>query len=121
MTERKFFKLLPDTGFNLGTAAKSYSHPNYHSAKYILFPNSELDIHNPDNPKGPLYHYLVKCSATKAGVIDGREVEVRSFDFRTNRFQRVEELVVIGRKTWGNRGKPILKYLFLRYRQMLFE
>jgi hypothetical protein len=94
---------------------------DYHSAKYILFPNSELDIHNPDNLKGPLYHFLVQCAATKAGVFDEREAEVRSFDFRTNRLQRPEEMVVKGQKTWGNRGKPILKYLFLRYRQRLVD
>ena len=94
---------------------------DYHSAKYLLHPNSELDIHDPDNPKGPLYHILVKCAATKSGVFDEREVEVQSFDFRTRRLQKAEELVVKGKKKWGSRGKPILKYLFLRCRQKLFE
>jgi hypothetical protein len=93
---------------------------DHHSAKYILFPNSELDIHNPDNLKGPLYQTLLKCAETKAGVFDGKEVEVRSFDFRANRFQKAGEWVINGKKVWGDQAKPILKYLVLRSRQVFF-
>jgi hypothetical protein len=93
---------------------------DYHSAKYILFPNSELEIHNPENLKGPLHQTLLKCARTKAGVLDEREVGVQSFDFRTGRFQTAGEWVIKGKKVWGDQAKPILKYLVLRSRQILF-
>jgi hypothetical protein len=94
---------------------------DYHSAKYLLFPNSDLSIHNPDNKKGPVYHDINKCSEAGGGILDENEIEVRAFDFRTNRLQHAEELVVKGRKEWGNRGKPILKYLILRCRQIFLD
>lgn len=89
---------------------------DYHAAKYLLFPNSNLSIHNPDNPQGPLHPYLAKCAESGGGMIDENRVEVKSYDFKTKAFQRDEDLVISTPVHWGARPKAILKYLFLRFR-----
>ena len=88
---------------------------DYHATKYILFPNSKLPIHNPDLPSSPLHQYLVKCSEAGGGMFDEKHVKIDSYDFETNRLEQDDELVVLGKKTWGTSPKPILKYLVFRY------
>ena len=88
---------------------------DYHAAKYILFPNSNLAIHNPDNQRGPLYPILAKCAERMGGTLDKNQVEVKSYDFRKKVFQKNEELVISASTHWGSNPKAILKYLVLRY------
>ncbi len=88
---------------------------DYHSAKYLLFPNSSLSIHNPDNPQGPLYPYLARCAESTGGFLDEKGVEVKSYDFKMKAFQKNEELVISSPIHWGTNPKAILKYLALRY------
>ncbi|OGL43442.1 MAG: hypothetical protein A2W05_00420 [Candidatus Schekmanbacteria bacterium RBG_16_38_10] len=88
---------------------------DYHATKYLLYPNSMLYIHNPDNAKGPLHQYLVRCSEEYEGFFDEGRVAVKSYDFRTRSFQRDSELVISGDTVWGNSIKPIMKYFYLRY------
>ena len=88
---------------------------DYHATKYILYPNSRLDIHNPDNKNGPLHQYLGRCAEEYGGFFDEGNVEVRSYNFKTNSLQGDSELVVSGNKIWGNSIKPIMKYFYLRY------
>jgi hypothetical protein len=86
-----------------------------HSTKYVLFPNSKISVHNPDDPYSPMQQYLVKCAEHGGGEFDEAKVAVKSFDFKTGRFQKDDELVVMGEKEWGRNPKMILKYLALRY------
>jgi hypothetical protein len=88
---------------------------DYHSAKYVLYPNSRLGIHDPDEGKSPLHQYLVKCAENGGGVFEERYVKVESFDFGARRIQRNEDLVVRAEKQWGTNPKAILKYLYLKY------
>lgn len=88
---------------------------DYHATKYLLYPNSRLTIHNPDDEKSPLHQYLVKCSEKGGGIFDEKYVGVKSYDFKTHAFQSDSELVVIGEKKWGSDIKTIMKYLYLRY------
>ena len=88
---------------------------DYHATKYILFPNSRVAIHDPDNPNSPLCEYLSKCAEAGAGVLDEKHIRVKSYDFETKALQKDDELVVLGEKTWGTNPKGILKYLVLRY------
>ncbi len=88
---------------------------DYHAAKYLLFPNSRIPLHDPDDKKGPLHKYLVKCAEEGGGTFDERYVDVRSFDCKTRSFQGDEDLVVMGEKTWGKHVKTITKYLIFRY------
>jgi hypothetical protein len=88
---------------------------DYHAAKYILFPNSKLAIHDPDNRKGPLYPYLAKCAEVAGGMLDKSRGEVKSYDYAKKRLQRGDELVVSVPVEWGTNPKAILKYLALRY------
>jgi len=88
---------------------------DYHAAKYLLYPNSRISLHNPDDKKSPVRQYLMKCAETSGGVFDERFVKVISYDFKTKSFQKDNDLLVIGEKKWGNNPKAILKYLVLRY------
>ena len=88
---------------------------DYHAAKYLLYPNSKLGIHNPDNKKGPLHQYLMRCAEEYEGLFNEGYVDVKSYDFRSRSLHRDSELVVPGDTVWGNSIKPIMKYFYLRY------
>jgi hypothetical protein len=94
---------------------------DYHATKYILFPNSKIAFHNPDNVESPLNQYLRRCAEHGGGEIDERKVDVKSWDFERDRFQGDDELVVSGEKEWGSNPKMILKYLVLRYGGFLYR
>lgn len=88
---------------------------DYHAARYILYPNSKIAIHNPDNKKGPLRQYLTKCAEQFKGVFDERYVEIKSYDFQAKTFQRDADMVISGAKEWGSSLSAIGKYFYLRY------
>lgn len=88
---------------------------DYHTTKYLLYPNSRIAFHSPDNPTGPLGRYLRKCAEAGGGVFDESRVAIRSWDFGTRRFQQDDELVVLGRRYWGNNLKALGKYAVLRW------
>jgi len=88
---------------------------DYHAAKYLLYPNSKLSIHDPDNQKSPVRQYLMKCAEENAGILDERSVKVTSYDFKTKSLQTDNNLIITGERKWRSNPKAILKYLFLRY------
>ena len=88
---------------------------DYHSTKYLLYHNSRIPVHNPDDPKRPLNQYLVKCSEKNGGIFDEKHVDVKLYDFAKNRLQKDNELTVLGEKEWGRNPKMILKYLVLKF------
>ena len=88
---------------------------DYHATKYILFPNSRLAIHNPDDPNSPLHQYLVKCAEAGGGMFDEKHVKVETYDFKKRVLQEDTELLVRGNRTWGHSPGAIMKYLVLRY------
>lgn len=88
---------------------------DYHATKYLLYPNSRLLIHNPDDEKSPLHQYLAMCAEKGGGIFDEKHVAVKSYDFNTKAFQDDSNLVVIGEKKWGTNIKSLLKYLALRF------
>jgi hypothetical protein len=87
---------------------------DYHSAKYVLFPNSKLGIHNPDHPKSPVRPYLAECMGAGGGALDESNVEIKSFDLAANSIQTDTDLCVIGDCDWGSSIKTIFKYILLR-------
>ena len=40
---------------------------------------------------------------------------VNSYDFKSDRFHKDDELVVIGEREWGMDLKTLMKYFYLRY------
>jgi hypothetical protein len=88
---------------------------DYHAAKYVLYPNSRLMLHNPDNTEGPLHQYLKKCAEACGGYFDEGKVRVLSYDLRKGNFQNDLELAIIGEKVWGGNFRAIMKYLYLRF------
>jgi hypothetical protein len=92
---------------------------DYHSAKYLLYPNSGIRIHDPDYPASPTRQYLQACARHAGGVFDESRVGVKSYDLAAGRLQREDELIVKSDKQWGRDPKPILKYLMFRYGSFL--
>ena len=88
---------------------------DYHATKYLLYPNSNIPIHNPDNEDSPLNHYLVKCAEYGGGVFDEKQVDVISYDLKANSFQADDNLEIIGETTWGSHLKTLFKYLIFRF------
>lgn len=88
---------------------------DYHTSKYLLYPNSKLSLHNPDYKNSSLHSYLLKCAEEGGGTFDEKYVAVKSYDFKTNSFQNDSDQMLIGEKKWGSNIKSIMKYLVLRY------
>ena len=88
---------------------------DYHAARYLLYPNSRLKVHDPDDVKGPFHSYLKNCAEECGGHLNEESVSVRSYDFAQQRFQKDDELIQFGETSWGSKFKPVMKYLYLRY------
>jgi hypothetical protein len=88
---------------------------DYHATKYILYPNSKISFHNPDNKNSPVYHYLEKCSEYGGGLFDERVVQVKSYDIKSKALQKDNEFNIYGNIKWGTNLKHLSKYFYMRY------
>ncbi|MCK5601819.1 DUF362 domain-containing protein, partial [Candidatus Pacearchaeota archaeon] len=88
---------------------------DYHAGKYILYPNSRIPVHNPDDSNSPAYEYLTSCAEHGGGIFDERYVGVDSFDFEQKKMQKDDKLVIIGKKHWGLNIKHLMKYFIFRF------
>ncbi len=88
---------------------------DYHAAKYLLYANSGVPIHDPDNKRSPLHQYLTKCAEKGGGVSDEARVEVKTHDFRKGRGGDKDRLAIRGEIEWGSNPRDIVKYLYYRY------
>jgi len=88
---------------------------DYHATKYILYPNSKIPVHNPDDKERPLYQYLLKCAESGECIFDEAAVQIISYDFKKKTIQENEDLNIYGDELWGRGIKDILKYTYLRY------
>ena len=88
---------------------------DYHATKYVLFPNSQIPVHNPDNLKGPLYHVLKRCADQSGFIFDETHVAVKSYDFQKQSMQDDRNLVVSGKIRWGYEPKILMKYMEMRF------
>jgi hypothetical protein len=87
---------------------------DYHAAKYLLYSNSKLGIHEPGRKGSPAREYLEECAKTGGGVFDEGKVKVLSHDLAAGRMQRADEMAIRGEITWGTDPKALLKYIVLR-------
>lgn len=85
-----------------------------HAAKYILFPNSGISKHDPEDRRSPAAQYLKQCARAGDYCYDEGKVDIRSFDLATGKLQGDGELVVRGDKEWGANARSLLKYAILR-------
>jgi hypothetical protein len=88
---------------------------DYHAAKYILYPNSGIAVHNPDNIAGPLYYELKKCADMTGCLFDEQRVHVKSYDCAAGGLQEDGKKKIIGSIQWGTDFKAILQYAYLRF------
>jgi hypothetical protein len=86
---------------------------DYHSGKYLLFPNSKLSVHDPDDAKSPLRQYLAACAEKSGCVLDENRVDVVSYDIGNKKSQN-NHLVLQGELEWGHDPRAIMKYIVLR-------
>jgi hypothetical protein len=87
---------------------------DYHAAKYILYPNSRISVHHPDNAAGPFCHDLKKCADMSGYQFDERRVNVKSYDCNLHSLTENSDQKIIGSIKWGTDFRTILKYLYLR-------
>jgi hypothetical protein len=87
---------------------------DYHSGKYLLFPNSKAAVHDPDDAKSPLRQYLAACAEKSGCILDEGRVNVVSYDIGKNGI-RNDDLVLYGDIDWGRDPKSLLKYIYLRF------
>lgn len=87
---------------------------DYHATKYLLYPNSKVSIHNPDNKKSPLHQYLVRCAEEGGGVFDENRVETETFDFKKKQGKTDGDFIVRGEIEWGSSLRDIAKYAYFR-------
>ena len=87
---------------------------DFHMAKYVLFANSRISVHDPEDPDSPTEQYLAQCARSGGYCYDEARVEVKSFDLSIGTFQRDEELVIRGEKEWGGNPRSLLKYAVFR-------
>lgn len=88
---------------------------DYHATKYVLYPNSGMAIHNPDDEASPVREYLSACAEEGGGIFDESKVRVKSYDVTKGVFQNDDEMVIKGEKRWGSDPKSLLKYFLYRY------
>lgn len=87
---------------------------DYHTTKYVLYPNSRIKLHDPDNPYGPLWHDLKTCAQVAGYCVDERSVEVVTVDAVTGIMCDNSATLVKGQIDWGRKPRSILKYLAFR-------
>ncbi|MBD3419288.1 MAG: DUF362 domain-containing protein [Chitinivibrionales bacterium] len=87
---------------------------DYHTAKYILYPNSGIKKHNPDFKSGPFYADLKGCADESGMTLDEAFVDIKSYDHKARKLQNDDELVVRGEIDWSFTKKTFVKYLLFR-------
>jgi hypothetical protein len=87
---------------------------DFHLAKYVLYPNSRISVHDPENPRSPTRQTLEHCARQGDYCLEEEQVDIRAFDLSKNAFQGDGDLVVLGKTQGGGSLKSRLKYLFFR-------
>lgn len=88
---------------------------DYHATKYLLYANSRIDRHNPDNKGGPLYHDLKRCAELTGHILDESKVKVISWDFKAHALQGDGQLAVSAPVEWGSDWRMLVKYGLFRW------
>ncbi len=87
---------------------------DFHSSKYLVYPNSKIKFHNPEDLNSPVYQYLKACAKYSGHVFDEEYVDIRSYDHTIKRKQKSDELMVKGDIEWGTEWKILLHYIAYR-------
>ena len=86
---------------------------DFHTAKYILFANSGISLHDPENRKSPAAQYLRECARSGDYCFDESRVEVVSFDLAAGRLQGKGEIAVRADREWGGNLRSLIKFAVL--------
>lgn len=85
-----------------------------HTGKYILFANSGISRHDPENDRCPAAQDLRQCAREGEYCYDESRTAVVSFDLAAGRLQGDGELAIRGDREWGSNPRSLLKYALLR-------
>ncbi len=88
---------------------------DYHATKYLLYANSGMSIHNPDDHTSPLHQYLKACADAGGGIFHESCVAIKTFDFSTHSLSDNDDLAIKADRHWGTDFRTILKYFVLKY------
>ena len=87
---------------------------DFHMAKYVLFANSRISHHDPEDLRYPTAQYLRECARAGDYCHDEARVHVRAFDLASGKFQSEDALAVRCDREWGTNARALLKYIALR-------
>lgn len=88
---------------------------DYHAVRYLLYSNSKVPSHDPQNNQSPFLHCLSECAKQGGGILDEEQISVCSYDLNAGQVQKEEELAIVGEITWGTNPLHLAKLLTLRY------
>ena len=87
---------------------------DYHSHKYLLYPNSQISCHNPDDMTSPVHHDLTQCAQSYGGVISEKDMTVESYGLEGDRWLSDSGGIIRGKKIWDRKVKDVMKYFYFR-------
>jgi hypothetical protein len=87
---------------------------DFHMAKYVLYPNSKVPVHHPENPQTPTSQYLNQCARFGDYCFKEEMVGIESFNFSNKTIPNEAEWAVHGERQWGSNAKTLLKYLIYK-------
>ncbi|MCP4712443.1 MAG: DUF362 domain-containing protein [Planctomycetes bacterium] len=88
---------------------------DYHAFKYLLYPNSNISCHNPDNSSSPVYQDLSVCAHIYGGVFEENNMTVTSYTIDDNQWQPDSGGIIKGKIIWRSKIKDIMKYFYIRF------
>ncbi len=87
---------------------------DFHASKYLVYPNTKVKFHDPENATSPVHQYLKGCAKHSGYIFNEEYVDIKSYDHALKRLQRDDELLVKGEIKWGSDWKILLHYMAYR-------
>ena len=88
---------------------------DYHAYKYLLYPNSNISFHNPDDISSPVHHDLTQCAQAYGSVVAEKDMTVESYGLEGNRWLSDSGGIIRGKKVWDRKIKDVMKYFYFRF------
>ncbi len=90
---------------------------DYHAARYVLYPNSRIDCHDPGNKQKPFYCDLKQCAAAAGLTMPGADKNITSYNHA--KMSSDNGLAPVrGRKCRFGDARSLVKYACMRFLKM---
>lgn len=87
---------------------------DFHMAKYVLYANSGVAIHDPEGLKSPTRQNLEQCAIRGGYSYDESHVDIESFNIAKGMRQEPKDLTVRADREWGGNLRSLFKYGLFR-------